>query len=77
MIRSAPGLKTTGPVSEATHNPSEETTIRKFTLGFVGAAAMVAGLLLMRQQKNPLKDVVAESESASTITLDRMRELGL
>jgi len=43
----------------------------------VGAAAVVAGLLLMRQQKNPLKDVVAESESASTITLDRMRELGL
>jgi hypothetical protein len=65
------------PVQESTHDPSEETTIRKFTLGFVGAAAVVAGLLLMRQQKNPPKDAVAKSESTSAITLDRMRELGL
>ena len=65
------------PVLEATHNPSEETTIRNFTLGIVGAAALVAGLLLIRQQKSPPKEAVAESESASAITLERMRELGL
>jgi hypothetical protein len=65
------------PVSEATHNPSEETAIRNFTLGIVGAAALVASLLLIRQQKSPPKEAVAESESASAITLERMRELGL
>ena len=30
---------------------AKETTIRKLTLGLVGAAAVAAGLLLMRQQK--------------------------
>ena len=56
---------------------SQEATIRKFTLGLVGVAAVAAGLLLMRQQTQP-KEAVAEAESASgTITLDRMRELGL
>jgi hypothetical protein len=43
----------------------------------MGVAAVAAGLLLMRQQTQP-KEAVAEAESASgTITLDRMRELGL
>ena len=59
------------------HRTSQEATIRKFTLGLVGIAAVAAGLLLMRQQTQP-KEAVAEAESASgTITLDRMRELGL
>ncbi len=58
-------------------NPSEETIIRKFMLGIVGAAAGAASLLLMRQQKqNQPKEVVAESASGA-ITLERMRELGL
>ena len=47
-------------------------------LGFVGAAAVTAGLLLMRQQKQSQpKEAVTEAESASAIPLDRMRELGL
>ena len=66
-------------------NPSKETTIRKLTLGLVGAVALVAGLLLMRQQKQTQpKEALAEAESASfgaitsgTTTLERMRELGL
>ena len=60
-------------------NPSKETTIRKLTLGLVGVAALAAGLLLMRQQKQtPPKELAAEAESAAgAITLERMRELGL
>lgn len=62
-----------------TENPSEEGTIHKLTLGIVGAAAVVAGLLLVRQQKQSQpKQAVPEAESASgSITLERMRELGL
>ena len=60
-------------------NPSEEATIRKLTLGLVGAAAVAAGLLLMRQHKQTQpKEALAEAEDASgTIPLERMRELGL
>ncbi len=45
----------------------------------VGAAALLAGLLLMRQQKQTQpKEAVTEAQSAkSAITLERMRELGL
>jgi len=45
----------------------------------VGAAAVAAGLLLMRQQqKSQPKEAITETSSASgTISLDRMRELGL
>ena len=62
-----------------TQNPSEETTIRNLTLGIVGAAALAAGLLLMRQQKQTQpKEAIAEAENASrTLPLERMRELGL
>ena len=58
--------------------PSEEATIRKLTLGLVGAAAVAAGLLLMRQQKETQpKEALAEAESAKALPLERMRELGL
>ena len=62
-----------------TQNPSQETTINKLTLGMVGAAAVAASLLLMRQQKQTQpKEAVVEVENAkSAITLERMRELGL
>jgi hypothetical protein len=60
-------------------NLNKETTIRNFTLGLVGVAALAAGLLLMRQQKQTQpKELAAEAESAvGAITLERMRELGL
>ncbi len=62
-----------------TQSPNEEATIRKFMLGLVGAAALAAGLLLVRQQKQTQpREAVAEAESATgAITLERMRELGL
>ena len=64
---------------EAPQNRSKEAMIRNLTLGLVGAAAVVASLLLMRQQKQGQpKEVVAEAESATgSISLERMRELGL
>jgi hypothetical protein len=48
-------------------------------LGMVGAVAVAASLLLMRQQKqSQLKEEIAEAESSTpAITLERMRELGL
>ena len=54
-------------------------TIRKLTLGLVGAAAVAAGLLLMRQQKQTQpEELTAEAQSAAgSITLERIRELGL
>ena len=60
-------------------NPNKEATIRKLMLGIVGAAAVAASVLLMRQQKQSQpKEAVAEAESATgAITLERMRELGL
>ena len=63
----------------STQSPNEEATIRKFMLGLVGAAAVAAGLLLVRQQKQTQpREAVAEAESATgAITLERMRELGL
>ena len=54
-------------------------------LGLVGAAAVAAGLLLMRQQKQTQpKEALIKAQSASsgaitsgTTMLERMRELGL
>jgi len=45
----------------------------------MGAVAVAAGLLLMRQQKQSKpKEEITEVEDASvTIKLERMRELGL
>jgi len=50
-------------------------TIRNFTLGMASAAALVAGLLLIRQQKQTQPKEAENPKSA--ITLERMRELGL
>ena len=67
------------PVYRVNQNPRKEAIIRKLTLGIVGAAAVAAGLLLVRQQKQSQpKEAIAEAESASaTLKLERMRELGL
>ncbi len=68
-----------GGYTQPTQDSSEEATIRKLMLGLVGAAAVAAGLLLMRQQKQiQPKEAIAEAENASrTLPLERMRELGL
>ncbi len=78
-------LCTPKPVYVIDTDASKEASIRKFTLGLVGVAAVAAGLLLMRQQKQTQpREALVEAESASsgaitsgTITLERMRELGL
>ncbi len=55
--------------------------IRKVTLGLLGAAAAVASILLIRQQKldQPKEaiDVPAGESTPGTLTLERVRELGI
>lgn len=60
---------------------TREGSIRKVTYSLLGAAALAAGLLLIRQQKQ--EDLVAAGEPApgesvpSEISLERLRELGI
>ena len=58
---------------------SREATIRKLTLGIMGAAAVAAGLLLMRQQKlvQPKEALAEVKDAPGEKTLERIRELGL
>lgn len=56
--------------------------MRKFAVGLLGAAAVAATVLLVRQQKEvepkERKDrLVQAGETKPTISLERMRELGL
>jgi hypothetical protein len=59
---------------------NEITRIRSFTVGLLGAAALAAGLLLVRQQKEPETErpssVPAGETQPATISLDRIRALG-
>lgn len=60
----------------------KEETIRTLAVSVASAAAVVAGLLLIRQQRNePVRKpdtLVPAGESAqSAISLDRIRELGI
>jgi hypothetical protein len=59
---------------------NENFQIRSFTVGLLGAAALAAGLLLVRQQKEPETDrpssVPAGETQPATISLDRIRALG-
>ena len=64
-------------ISNRHRTRAKETTIRKLTLGLVGAAAVAAGLLLMRQQKQTQPKELATEVATGAITLERMRELGL
>ena len=55
--------------------------MRKVTMGILGAAAAVASLLLIRQQKQIEPKEVAEVAPGETvpgaISLERLRELGI
>ena len=59
---------------------NEMTHIRSFAIGLLGAAALAAGLMLVRQQKEPETDrpssVPAGETQPATISLDRIRALG-
>ena len=61
--------------------PQRGGKIRKVTLGLLGVAAALAGILLIRQQKldQPREaiDVPAGERSPGTLTLERVRELGI
>lgn len=59
-----------------------EVTIRKLTISLIGAAAVAASILLVRQQKQLTPqdtiDTIPPGETTQTsISLDRLRELGL
>lgn len=57
-----------------------EAAIRTFTVSLIGVAALAAGLVLIRQQRqveNPrLRDVPPGETVPTEISLDRLRELG-
>ena len=58
-------------------------TIRKFTVSLIGAAALAAGLVLLRQgtnrgsQRATLEDIPPGETIPGKIELDRLRELGI
>ncbi len=58
-----------------------EGTIRKVTLGILGAAAAVASLLLIRSTKQVTPketvDLPTDETVPGTISLERLRELGI
>ncbi len=60
---------------------TQEGIIRKVTLGILGAAAVVASLLLIRQTKQitpkETVDVPAGEAVPGSISLERLRELGI
>ena len=57
--------------------------MRTLTLGLIGAAALAAGIALVRQPRDPeatpprLKNTPAGESAQATISLERIRELGL
>jgi hypothetical protein len=61
--------------------PSRGGPIRTFAVSLIGAAALAAGLVLIRNQKNlealpAVRDVPAGETVPSTISLDRLRASG-
>lgn len=61
--------------------PRRRTSIRTFLVSVIGAAAMVAGLVLLRQQKQPrveaVTDVPPGETVPATIVLERIRQAGI
>ena len=68
------------PASDDMKMRSDFSDIRSFTVGLLGAAALAAGLLLVRQQKDPDRErpssVPAGETQPATISLERIRALG-
>jgi hypothetical protein len=60
--------------------PNPEAIIRTITVSLIGATVLVAGLILIRQQKQvegpSIKDVRPGETVPSEISLERLRELG-
>lgn len=55
--------------------------MRVFTVGLISAAALAAGLLLVREARDEIqapraRDIPAGENQPATISLDRIRELG-
>ena len=71
----------TGEESGESHESTREGSIHKVAYSLLGAAALAAGLLLLRQQKQEDLKVAGElppGESVpSEISLERLRELGI
>jgi hypothetical protein len=61
-------------------HPRQEAPIRTFTVSLIGVAALAAGLLLIRQQRqvdpSRLKEVPPGETLPTEISLDRLRESG-
>ncbi len=74
-------IRATGGWAEESPDRTGEGSIRKVMYSLLGAAALAAGLLLIRQQKQEDLKVVGElapGESVpSEISLERLRELGI
>lgn len=54
--------------------------MKSFTLGLLGAAALATTILLVRQQRDDTKGerlLPAGESQSTTISLERIRELGL
>ena len=61
--------------------PSTECNMRVITVGLISAAALAAGLLLVREARDEIqapraRDIPAGETQPATISLDRIRELG-
>ncbi len=74
-------IRARGRIGRKNHQQDREGSIRKVTYSLLGAVALAAGLLLIRQQKQEDLKVAGElapGESVpSEISLERLRELGI
>lgn len=57
-----------------------EATIRTFVVSLIGAAAVAAGLVILRQQKDPgifMAEVPPGESVPATLVLERIRSAGI